>query len=81
MHVNKVHHITTISSVAEQLAEEDWLSDVANEMEIEDGVIWGYGVGEHGIMAITDSGIENLIELVRAHEENPDLFKHLHKPE
>ena len=38
-HVNKVHHVTTIARAAEQLGEdEDWLHDVANEMEIEDGV-------------------------------------------
>jgi hypothetical protein len=65
-HVNKVHHVTTITKVAEDLGEdEDWLRDVANEMEIEDGVIWVYGVGEDGIQAFTDFGIENLIELVR----------------
>ena len=47
MHVNKVHHVTTINRVAEQLGEdEDWLRDVASEMEIEDGVIWVSGVGE-----------------------------------
>ena len=40
MHVNKVHHVTTINRVAEDLGEdEDWLRDVANEMEIEDGAI------------------------------------------
>lgn len=44
------HHVTTINRVAEDLGEdEDWLRDVANEMEIEDGAIWVYGVGEHGI--------------------------------
>ena len=38
MHVNKVHHVTTISQVAKDLGEdEDWLWDVANEMDIEDG--------------------------------------------
>jgi transposase len=31
-----------------------WLHNVANEMEIEDGVIWVYGVGEDGILAFTD---------------------------
>jgi hypothetical protein len=34
----------------------------ANEMEIEDGTIWVYGVGEDGVMAFTDFGIKNLIE-------------------
>lgn len=66
MHLNKVHHVTTITRVAQDLGEdEDWLRGVANEMEIEDGVIWVYGVGEDGVLAFTDFGIENLIELVR----------------
>jgi hypothetical protein len=75
-HVNKVHHVTTINRVAEDLGvEEDWLSDVANGMEIEDGVIWVYGVGDDGIQAFTDFGIENLIELVRMYKESPGLLK------
>jgi hypothetical protein len=75
MHVNKVYHVTTITRVAENLGEdEDWLHDVANEMEIEDGVIWVYGLGEDGVMAFTDFGIENLIELVRLYRQNPELL-------
>lgn len=39
-HVNKVHHVTTITQVAKDLGEdEDWLPDIAIEMEIEDGPI------------------------------------------
>ena len=76
MHINKVHHVTTINRVAEELGEdEDWLSDVANEMEIEDGVIWVYGIGEDGVLAFTDFGIENLKDLVRMHKDNPELLK------
>ncbi len=76
MHVNKVHHVTTITRVAETLGEdEDWLHDVANEMEVEDGVIWVYGVGEDGVMAFTDFGIETLTELIRMHKENPGPLK------
>src|SRR2546429_7465516 len=75
-HVNKVHHVTTINRVAEELGEdEDWLRDVANEMEIEDGVIWVYGVGEDGVLAFTDFGIESLIELIKMHKENLTLLK------
>lgn len=75
MHTNKVHHVTTINHVAEQLGEdEDWLRDVASEMEIEDGVIWVYGVGEDGILTFTDFGIESLIELIKMHKENPTLL-------
>jgi hypothetical protein len=70
MHVNKVHHVTTINRVAKDLGEtEDWLSDVANEMDIEDGVIWVYGVGEDGVMAFTDFGIENLVDLIKMHKD------------
>ena len=70
MHVNKVHHVTTINRVANDLGEtEDWLSDVANEMDIEDGVIWVYGVGEDGVMAFTDFGIENLVDLIKMHKD------------
>ena len=75
MHVNKVHHVTTINRVAEQLgADEDCLRDVASEMEIEDGVIWVYGVGEDGVLAFTDFGIESLIELINTYKENPALL-------
>ena len=59
MHVDKVHHVTTINRLAKDLGEnEDRLSDVANEMDVEDGVIWVYGVGDDGAMAFTDFGIE-----------------------
>ena len=47
MHVNKVHRVTTINRVAANLGEsEDWLFDIANEMDVEDGLIWVYGIGE-----------------------------------
>jgi hypothetical protein len=76
VHVNKVHHVITINRVARDLGEdEDWLADVANEMEIEDGVIWVYGVGEDGILAFTDFGIENLIELIKMYKDDPTLLK------
>lgn len=70
MHVNKIHHMTTITQVAKNLGEdEDWLRDVANEMEIEDGVIWIYGVGEDGVQAFTNFSIENLVELIRMYKD------------
>ena len=76
MHVNKVHHVMTINRVAGDLGEtEGWLSDVANEMDIEDGVIWVYGVGDDGVMAFTDFGIENLIDLIKVYKEDPTLLR------
>ena len=70
MHVNKVSRVKTINLVAKDLGEnEDWLSDIANEMDIEDGVIWVYSVGEDGIMAFTDFGIDNLVDLIKLHKD------------
>ena len=75
-HVNKVHHVTTIARVAKDLGEdEDWLHDVANEMDIEDGVIWVYGISDDGVLAFTDFGIENLTELIRIYKQNPRLLR------
>ena len=76
MHVNKVPHVTTINQVAADLGEgEDWLFDVACEMDVEDGVIWIRGLGEDAIMAFTDFGIETLIELIKIHKDDPTLLK------
>ena len=44
-------------------------------LTIEDGVIWVYGVGEDGVQAFTDFGIENLIELISFYKENPGLLR------
>jgi hypothetical protein len=68
MHVNKVRSITSPQSIAWPRISakmRTWLRDLANEMEIEDGVIWVYGVGEDGVMAFTDFEIETLMELIR----------------
>ncbi len=76
MHVNKVSHVRTINLVAKDLGEsEDWLFDLANEMDVEDGVIWVYGLGDDGVMAFTDFGIENLIELIKIYKDDPTMFK------
>ena len=40
-HVNKVSHVFTLGHVAEMLGEdEDWLFEVAEEMDTEDGQLW-----------------------------------------
>ncbi len=76
MHVNKVDHVTTISQVAADHGEsEDWLFEVACEMDTEDGVIWIRGLGEAAVMALTDFGIETLIELIKLHQDDPTLLK------
>ena len=72
--VNKVHHVHTITRVAEMLGEdEDWLWDIANEMDQEDGLIWVCGRGDQETIAFTDFGIETLTELIEIHKDNPGL--------
>jgi hypothetical protein len=76
MHINKIHHGKTISRVAKELGEEeDWLFEIAMEMEIEDGVIWVYDMSDDGQMAFTDFGIENLIDLIKIHKDNPAILE------
>ncbi|WP_342723696.1 hypothetical protein AAFG07_31910 [Bradyrhizobium sp. B097] len=71
--------ITTATEVAGDLGEdEDWLRDVAHEVEFEDGAIWVYGLGEGGVPAFTDVSIERLIELIQIYEltgQNPELLE------
>jgi hypothetical protein len=77
MHVNKVYAVFTLSRVAKDLGEdEDWLRDIAGEMEPEDGLIWIYSAEEDdAIMAFTDFGIESLVDLIKMHKEDPTLLK------
>ena len=75
MHINKVHHVKTISRVAKELGEnEDWLFDIASNMDVEDGVIWVYGADEDGEMAFTDFGIDSLIDLIKIHRDDPTIL-------
>jgi hypothetical protein len=63
--VAAITRVYTIAYVAEMLGEdEDWLSDIAIDMDPEDGRLWVYGVGEDGVTAFTDFGIENLRQIV-----------------
>jgi hypothetical protein len=74
MHVNKVHSVKTIDRVARELGESvDWLHEVADEMDTEDGVIWVYGDTDDGVMAFTEFGIETLTGLIEMHKEDPTI--------
>ena len=76
MHVNKIHSVKTIDRVARELGEGvDWLHDVADEMDTEDGVIWVYGDNDDGTMAFTEFGIETLTHLIEMHKKNPTILK------
>ena len=75
-HVNKVSHVFTLGHVAGMLGEdEEWLFEVAEEMDTEDGQLWVVGVGEDGVMAFTDDGIENLKNLIQIHKDDPSIIE------
>ena len=79
--VNKVHHVHTIARVAKMLGEdEEWLWEVANEMDAEDGRIWVYGPGNDGVMAFTDFGIETLTGIIEIYKANPHPPKRSPEP-
>ena len=74
--VNKVSHVFTLGHVAEMLGEdEEWLFEVAEEMDTEDGQLWVVGVGEDGVMAFTDDGIESLKNLIQIHKDAPWIIE------
>ena len=76
MHTNKVSHVRTIDRVAKELGEDvDFLSDVAMEMETEDGVIRVLSLDDESVIAFTDFGVDSLVELIKIHREMPPSQK------
>jgi hypothetical protein len=70
---NKVHRVTTIERLAEQLGQdEEFLADLAEEMDAEAGLIWVYGTGDAAdrVMAFTDFGVETLTDLIDNHQRD-----------
>jgi hypothetical protein len=68
--------VFTIARVAAMLGEdEDWLSDVALEMDPEAGCVTIYGLNDEGTTGFTSFGIENLKELIEIHKADPSLMK------
>ncbi len=71
--------VYTISHVAKMLGEnEDWLHELSIGMFPEDGCLWVYGVGEDGVPAFTDFGIDCLQQIIadkRAAETAPPRAK------
>jgi len=60
-----ISYIFTISRVAEMLGEdEDWLYELSIDMFAEDGCLRVYGVGEDGVTAFTEYGIERLKQII-----------------
>ncbi len=63
-----ITRVFTLARVAEMLGEDqDWLEDISDELEPEDGLIAVYGTGEEYTVAFTEFGIENLKQAIRNH--------------
>lgn len=57
--------VFTINHVAKLLGEEeDWLHELSIDMFPEDGCLHVYGVGEDGVTAFTEFGIECLKQII-----------------
>jgi hypothetical protein len=57
--------VFTITHVAEILGEdENWLHELSIDMFAEDGCLRVYGVGEDGVTAFTEYGIECLKQII-----------------
>ena len=57
--------VFTIGHVARMLGEdEDWLHELSIDMFPEDGCLHVYGVGEDGVTAFTQYGIECLTQII-----------------
>jgi len=71
MQLNKISSIRTIALVAKDLGEdEDWLFDIVDAMEPEDGLIWVYSPEyPEGTMAFSDHGVEYLKEIIPYHRD------------
>jgi len=68
--------VFTIARVAEMLGEDvDWLSDVALEMDPEDGCLTVYDLNDEGTTAFTSFAIENLKGLIEIHKANPTIVE------
>jgi hypothetical protein len=64
--LNKIYAIKTIALVAQELGEnEDWLNEIIDEMEPEDGLISVYGPDGEGVADFSHFGVENLEDIIR----------------
>jgi hypothetical protein len=77
--VAAISAVFTIDYVANLLGEnEDWLHDLSIDMFPEDGCLRAYGIGEDGVTAFTEYGIECLQQIIaneRAAGRVPPLIK------
>ena len=70
-----ITHVFTISQVANMLGEdEDWLNEIAIELDPVDGRLTVFDLSEDRTTAFTRFGIDNLAELVQIYKADPNLL-------
>jgi hypothetical protein len=80
--VAAITRVYTLARVAEMLGEDaDWLFDISDEMDPEDGRIWVIGPGDEQDIAFTEFGIENLAQIVEIYKSSPILMDRYPRPE
>jgi hypothetical protein len=58
-------HVFTIARAALMLGEaEEWLHELAEQLEPEDGCLWIYDTDDRETLGFTERGIESLRELI-----------------
>lgn len=71
MQRNKIYAVKTLALVARELNEDESLLDeLTDQMDREDGLIWVYGVDDNPVIALSDDGIDCLLELIAIHRAN-----------
>jgi hypothetical protein len=57
--------VFTIARVAEMLGEnEEWLRELAEQLDPEDGLLWIYGTEDRNTLGFTERSVESLKELI-----------------
>jgi hypothetical protein len=68
--VAAISAVFTVSHVANLLGEnEDWLQELSIDMFPEDGRLYVYGLGDDGVTAFTQDGIEGLRQIIEDERE------------
>jgi hypothetical protein len=64
-------YVFTIARVAEMLGEdEEWLHEIADDMEPEDGCLWVCDINNNTTRAFTQFGIDSLKELMHDYRKD-----------
>ena len=71
MQRNKIYAVKTLALVARELDEDEALLDeITDQMDREDGLIWVYGTDDLPVIALSNDGIDCLVELLAIHRDD-----------